>query len=90
MKVKISVLFAVLLFSSLSSLFGQQDSKPTRLLIMQDVVYPYKVAEYEKAQKEMNDFIVKNYPSCHGDVCNMIIILMIISSTLAIMEKSMK
>ena len=30
---------------------------------MQDVVYPYKVDAYEKAQKEMNEFITKNYPS---------------------------
>ena len=63
MKAKICVLFAILLLSSLSFLFAQQDSKPTRLLIMQDVVYPYKVDAYEKAQKEMNEFITKNYPS---------------------------
>jgi len=62
MKVKVSVLFVILLFSSLSFLFGQQDSKPTRLLIMQDVVYPYKAAAYEQAQKDMNEFITKNYP----------------------------
>ena len=63
MKVKVCALFVVVLFSSLSFLFGQQDSKPKRLLIMQDVVYPYKAEAYEKAQKDMNEFIVKNYPS---------------------------
>jgi hypothetical protein len=63
MKVKASVLFVIVVFSSLSFLYGQQESKPTRLLIMQDVVYPYKADAYEKAQKEMNEFITKNYPS---------------------------
>jgi len=63
MKVKVCALFVVVLFSSLSFIYGQQDSKPKRLLIMQDVVYPYKAAAYEKAQKDMNEFIVKNYPS---------------------------
>ena len=62
MKIKINVLFVMILFSSLSFLFGQQESKPTRLLIMQDVVYPNKADAYEKAQKNMNDFISKNYP----------------------------
>src|ERR1017187_8264729 len=63
MKVKVCALFAIVLLSSLSFLYGQQESKPTRLLIMQDVVYPYKAEAYEKAQKDMNEFIVKNYPS---------------------------
>lgn len=61
MKVKICALFVIVLFSSLSFLYGQQESKPTRLLIMQDVVYPYKAEAYEQAQKDMNEFITKNY-----------------------------
>lgn len=32
----------------------------TRILVMQDVVYPYKAEQYEKAQKEMNNWLVKN------------------------------
>src|ERR1035437_2045993 len=63
MKLKACVLFVIVIFSSISFLYGQQDSKPTRLLIMQDVVYPYKMDAYEKAQKDMNEFISKNYPA---------------------------
>ncbi len=59
MRIKATVLFVFVFFSSISSLFAQDD-KPVRLLIMQDVVYPYKVEAYEKAQKDMNEFIKKN------------------------------
>jgi hypothetical protein len=62
MRAKLSVLFVIVLFSSVSFLFAQQDSKPARLLVMQDVVYPNKAEAYENAQKEMNEFISKNYP----------------------------
>jgi hypothetical protein len=78
MKTKVCVLFVIKLFSSLSFLHGQQSSKPTRFMVMQDVVYPYKVDAYEKAQKEMNGFITKTILRFHGDVCSMIIIPIII------------
>ena len=49
-------------FSTISFVTAQQDSKPVRVLVMQDVVYPNKADAYEKAQKDMNEFIKKNYP----------------------------
>ena len=52
--------FLALLFITLtvtSALYSQQKMQPTRLLVMEDVVYPNKSFEYEKAQKAMNDFI---------------------------------
>ncbi|MDR3609275.1 MAG: hypothetical protein P4L27_01770 [Ignavibacteriaceae bacterium] len=63
MKTNARILIVMLLFTSISFLYGQQPAKTTRLLVMQDVVYPYKVDAYEKAQKDMNDFIAKNYPA---------------------------
>lgn len=49
---------AMLLFLLFSfSVFSQ-----TRILVMQDVVYPYKADQYEKAQKDMNEWIQKNVP----------------------------
>ena len=63
MKYKSLILFATLLFSSLSSLLAQDDNKPTRILVLTDVVYPYKADQYEKAQKDMNVFLAKNFPS---------------------------
>ena len=63
MKTSARILIVMLLFVSISFLYGQQPSKTTRILVMQDVVYPYKVDAYEKAQKDMNEFITKNYPN---------------------------
>lgn len=40
--------------------FGQETQKPTRLLVMQDIVFPYKSADYEKVQKSTNEFLKKN------------------------------
>jgi hypothetical protein len=42
--------------------YPQESKKPVRLLIMEDVVYPYKLAEYENAQKAINEFFKKNVP----------------------------
>jgi hypothetical protein len=61
------VLAIVLFISTFSFISAQQDSKPVRLLVMQDVVYPNKVEAYEKAQKEMNEFIKQNYPGVKWD-----------------------
>lgn len=58
-KLIVSTVFLVLIISFVTN-FAQDASKPVRLMVMQDVVHPYKVAEYEKAQKEMNEFITKN------------------------------
>ena len=51
-----SFLFLITTFN----LFPQESAKPTRLLVMQDVVYPYKFMEYESAQKAINEFFKKN------------------------------
>ncbi len=50
---------SLLLFGFIN-LHSQQTQKPTRLLVMQDVVFPYKAMEYENAQKALNDFFKKN------------------------------
>ena len=65
--VKSQLLLVVILLSAFSFLFAQQDQKPVRLLVMQDVVYPNKADAYEKAQKEMNEFIKQNYPGVKWD-----------------------
>ena len=65
--VKSLLLMVVIFFSMYTAINAQQDSKPVRLLVMQDVVYPYKVEAYEKAQKDMNEFIKKNYPGVKWD-----------------------
>lgn len=62
MRIHAKLLLILLLLSSLALLYGQE-TKTTRLMIMQDVVYPYKMDAYEKAQKDMNEFISKNYPA---------------------------
>jgi len=54
----VALLLFTLLFTGLT--FSQGDKKPTRLMIMQDVVYPYKSADYESAQKALNEFFKKN------------------------------
>jgi len=40
--------------------FAQNADKTTRLLVLQDVVFPNKSAEYEKVQKATNEFLKKN------------------------------
>lgn len=65
--VKSWLLIVIVIFSTFSFLVAQQETKPVRLLVMQDVVYPNKVDAYEKAQKEMNEFIKKNYPGVKWD-----------------------
>ncbi len=53
------ITLAILILSFTTSI-AQNNSKPVRILVMDDVVSPSKVMEYEKAQKAMNEFIVKN------------------------------
>lgn len=48
--------FVLLLLISFS-VFAQE-----KLMVMQDVVYPYKSEQYEQAQKDMNQWIIKNVP----------------------------
>lgn len=47
--------FVLVLFIIAASTFAQ-----TRIMVMQDVVYPYKTEQYEKAQKDMNEWLTKN------------------------------
>jgi antibiotic biosynthesis monooxygenase (ABM) superfamily enzyme len=64
MKIKIWILFVVLFFSSLPSLYSQQDNKPpVRIMVLTDVVIPNKADQYEQAQKDMNVFLANNFPS---------------------------
>ena len=58
-KYKFLFICLLILFSNIN-LFSQENKKPTRLLVMQDVVYPYKAMEYENAQKGINEFFKKN------------------------------
>jgi len=58
-KYKFFVICFLLLFSGII-LFSQENKKPNRLLVWEDVVFPYKAAEYETAQKAMNEFFKKN------------------------------
>jgi hypothetical protein len=58
MKTKKSFLFLVLFLTSTSLLFPQ--AKLAKLFVMEDNVFPSKVMEYEKAQKEMFGFFKKH------------------------------
>ena len=58
-KIKFLFISFLILFTSVN-LFSQENKKPTRLLVLQDVVFPYKVMEYENAQKGINEFFKKN------------------------------
>jgi hypothetical protein len=64
MRIQAKLLLFLLLLSPLALLYGQE-TKTTRLMVMQDVVYPYKMDAYEKAQKDMNEFVSKNYPAVY-------------------------
>jgi len=61
--VRYLLLIVIIFLSMINVINAQQDSNPVRLLVMQDVVYPNKVEAYEKAQKDMNEFIKNNYPA---------------------------
>lgn len=63
MKIKMWILFVVLFFSSLPSLYSQDNKSPVRIMVLTDVVIPAKADQYEKAQKDMNVFITQNFPS---------------------------
>lgn len=52
-----SLIFFLLLFSLVNA---QNDKKPTRYMVMQDVVPFNKTMEYESAQKEINNFFASN------------------------------
>ncbi len=52
--------FCLLIFFISTNLFSQENKKPTRLFVMQDIVFPYKAMEYENAQKSINEFFKKN------------------------------
>jgi len=58
-KYKSLFILFLILFTSVN-LFSQENKKPTRLLVMEDVVFPYKMMEYENAQKGINEFFKKN------------------------------
>lgn len=54
-------LMAIVFFSLIASnMNAQTENKRTRLLVMQDVVFPNKFMEYEAAQKAINQFLIKN------------------------------
>lgn len=53
------IVLLILAFSFTASI-AQNNKKPVRILVLDDIVSPSKVMEYEKAQKAMNEFIVKN------------------------------
>jgi hypothetical protein len=64
MKIKMWILFVVVFFSSLPSLYSQQENKsPVRIMVLTDVVIPNKADQYEQAQKDMNVFITNTFPS---------------------------
>jgi hypothetical protein len=63
MKIKMWILFVVVFFSSIPSLYSQDNKTPVRIVVMTDVVYPNKADQYEKAQKDMNVFLANNFPA---------------------------
>jgi hypothetical protein len=63
MKIKMWILFVVVFFSSIPSLYSQDNKTPVRILVMTDVVIPSKADQYEKAQKDMNVFLANNFPA---------------------------
>jgi hypothetical protein len=63
MKIKSWILFVVVLFSSISSLYSQDNKTPDRILVLTDEVIPSKADQYEKAQKDMNVFLANNFPN---------------------------
>lgn len=67
MKIKLWILFVVVFFSSIPSLFSQENKTPVRIVVMTDVVIPNKADQYEQAQKDMNVFLTNNYPNLKWD-----------------------
>ncbi|MDR3666399.1 MAG: hypothetical protein P4L35_06125, partial [Ignavibacteriaceae bacterium] len=61
------ILFVVVFFSSIPSLFSQENKTPVRIIVMTDVVIPNKADQYEQAQKDMNVFLTNNYPNLKWD-----------------------
>lgn len=58
---KFWLILILFLFTSIfAPIFSQSSSKKLRLLVMEDIVLPSKMMEYEKAQKDMNEFLKKN------------------------------